>query len=166
MYLRVLPVANYHFAVHPHSADHEAKLAVAVRRLVQVHEVHVDAGPRDLTVELRVQVRQRLLERVQSGDPHLGRRERVQPGDQTHAGIVGVGFEAQGADLLGRGDHRLEDYVHRDAGRVVQRLSDLTRVVGDLLEGLLAVEVLTARHEPGFVLLEIGHARSYLAFWP
>jgi hypothetical protein len=42
-----------------------AELAVAVGGLVEVHEVEVDLGPRQLDVRLRVQVQQRLLQRVE-----------------------------------------------------------------------------------------------------
>ena len=43
-------------------ASDEPELAVAVGRLVQVHEVHVDLRPGQLAVELRVQVRHRLAQ--------------------------------------------------------------------------------------------------------
>ena len=49
------------------------ELAVAVRGLVEVHEVEVDGVPRQLDVRLRVQVQQRGAQRVEAGDPHLGR---------------------------------------------------------------------------------------------
>ena len=39
---------------------HEAELAVAMGRLVEVHEIHVDIGPRDVAVVLGVQVQERL----------------------------------------------------------------------------------------------------------
>ena len=57
---RVLPVADDHLAAQPQPAADEPELAVAVGRLVQVHEVHVDRRPGDVAVELRVQVRERL----------------------------------------------------------------------------------------------------------
>ena len=46
----------------PHAGLDEPELAVAVRGLVEVHEVHVDLRPRQLAVELRVQVQERLAE--------------------------------------------------------------------------------------------------------
>ena len=64
----------------------EPELPVAVRRLVQVHEVHVDLGPGKLAIELGMQVGQRLLEAREPGDPHLRRREGVHPGDHAGAG--------------------------------------------------------------------------------
>lgn len=41
------------------------ELAVAVGGLVQVHEVHVDLRPREIAVELCMQVEQGLLEEAQ-----------------------------------------------------------------------------------------------------
>ena len=63
----------------------EPVLAVAVGRLVQVHEPHVDLRPGQLAIELRVQVRQRLLQLVEPVDPHLRGREGVHPGDHADA---------------------------------------------------------------------------------
>ena len=48
-----------------------AELPVTVRSLVEVHEVHVDLGPWQRHVGLGVQMQQRLLQRIQPGDPHL-----------------------------------------------------------------------------------------------
>ena len=44
---RILPVTDDHFAVDAHPRADEAEFAVAVRRLVQVHEIHVDRRPRE-----------------------------------------------------------------------------------------------------------------------
>ncbi len=66
-------VADNRLARHAEAGLDVAELAVAVRRLVQVHEVHVDRRPRQLDVRLGVQVQQRRAESVQAGDPHLGR---------------------------------------------------------------------------------------------
>ncbi len=55
-------MANDHFAMHPQPRADEPELAAAVGRLVEVHEVHVDRRPRDLAIELRVQMQQRLLQ--------------------------------------------------------------------------------------------------------
>jgi hypothetical protein len=72
----------------------EAGLAVAVRGLVEVHEVHVDVGPGQVAVELRVQVAERLAQRAEAGDPHLGGREGVHPQDHAGATRIGVGLQA------------------------------------------------------------------------
>ena len=57
----VLPVADDDLARQAQARADEPELPVAVRRLVQVHEVHVDLAPGQIAIELRVQVGQRLL---------------------------------------------------------------------------------------------------------
>ena len=59
MDLLVLPVADHDLAVQAEAAADEPELAVAVGGLVQVHEVHVDRAPRQVAVELRVEVQRR-----------------------------------------------------------------------------------------------------------
>ena len=59
--LRVAPMTDDRLPAQTHSRLDEPELAVAVCRLVQVHEVHVDLGPRQLAVELGVQMEQGLL---------------------------------------------------------------------------------------------------------
>ena len=66
-------MADDHLPVQTHPAGDEAELAVAMRRLIEIHEVHVDAGPRQLSTELRVQVQPGLRQGLQPGNPHLGR---------------------------------------------------------------------------------------------
>ena len=85
------------------------ELPVAVCGLVEVHEVHVDGLPRQRHVQLGVQVQQRLAQRVQPADPHLGRRERVHPGDDADAVRVGVRLQHDPPDRAGVGEHRLAD---------------------------------------------------------
>ena len=47
-----LPETDDHFAVHPHPAPNEAVLAVAVGGLVEVHEIHVNGGPRNVAIDI------------------------------------------------------------------------------------------------------------------
>ena len=70
---RVPPVADNGLAAQAHPRLEVPELPVAVGRLVEVHEVHVDLAPRQVAVELRVEVEERLLEQGEAGDPHLGR---------------------------------------------------------------------------------------------
>jgi hypothetical protein len=125
----------------------ETELTVAVRGLVEVHEVHVDGRPRQRPVVLGVQVQQRLAQRVQAGDPHLGRGERVHPGDHAQAGRVGVGLQHGLADGARVGEHRLADDLGAQAG-VGEQALDLGGLGGHLVERLRAVEVLAAGQEP------------------
>ena len=64
--LRILPVTDDRGPAESQPALDEPELAVAVGRLVEVHEVHVDLGPREVAVVLRMQVKQRLLERLEA----------------------------------------------------------------------------------------------------
>ncbi len=71
---RVAPVADDHLALEAQAGGDEPELPVAVGGLVEVHEVHVDVGPRDLAVVLRVEVQERL------GEQPRGRRSTSWPG--------------------------------------------------------------------------------------
>ena len=123
---------------------------------LQVHEVHVDRAPRQVAVELRVEVQEGLLERREAADPHLGRREGVHPEDEPDAACGGVGLGEEGGDLVRRLDDGLEDDAAGDAGRLVERGRDRLRVVRDLLQRLRPVQVLAAGDEPDFGLLQVG----------
>jgi hypothetical protein len=141
----------------------EAELPVTVRGLVEVHEVHVDGRPRQGGVGLGVQVQQRAAQRVEAGDPHLGRRERVHPGDDADARRVLVGPPDDRSDRGGAGQHGLPDDPDRHvAGRVDRRRHPL-RLLGDLGEGVLAVQALAAGQEPHFLAGEgvVDHDVSF-----
>jgi hypothetical protein len=160
-----------HVADHGLADDAEARLdvaelPVAVRGLVEVHEVHVDAAPGQRDVGLRVQVEEGLLQGVEALDPHLRRAERVHPRDEADGGIARVGLEGHAADAVAV----LEDGLPHDADGDVRRLlelpGDLLRLLGDLLERLLAVEVLAAGEEPDLVVVEgRGDAGHFRAPW-
>ena len=66
-------MAGDHSVLLTHTRADEAELAAAVRGLVQVHEVHVDAVPRQGGIELSVELQQRFVEDCQAVDPHFGR---------------------------------------------------------------------------------------------
>jgi hypothetical protein len=101
-----------------------AELPVALRGLVEVHEVHVDLGPRQRDVRLRVQVQQRCLQCVEAGDPHLGRGEGVHPGDQPYAIRVGAGGLDDLVDRRRVGHHRLPPDGQREPAGVVELVDD------------------------------------------
>src|SRR2546429_485885 len=60
---RLAQVAAARLPSQPHPRLEEAELAVAVRRLMEVHEVHVDLRPGQIALELRVQVQEGFLQR-------------------------------------------------------------------------------------------------------
>ena len=67
----VFPVAANHLAGDTHTGADVSELDIAVRTLVQVHEVHVHRLPGNLSVVLGVEVEHRLLQLLQTLDPHL-----------------------------------------------------------------------------------------------
>ena len=60
--LGVGPMTDDDFAIEAHARVDEPRFAVAVRRLIEVHEIHVDGVPRQLAIELGVEMEERLLE--------------------------------------------------------------------------------------------------------
>jgi len=80
-HLSILPVTDHYFPVDSHPGHDKPMLTVSVSRLIKVHEIHVNIAPGKIPVELCVQVKNRLLELLQSVDPHLGGGERVAPGN-------------------------------------------------------------------------------------
>ena len=60
--LGALPMTDDHFPAKPDACVEMSCLTVAMRGLVQVHEVHVDGGPWKLAVELGMQMTNRLDE--------------------------------------------------------------------------------------------------------
>ena len=128
VHLLVLPVADHDLAGQAQPRADEPELAVAVGGLVQVHEVHVDRAPRQVAVELRVEVQEGLLERGEAGDPHLRGREGVHPEDEADAALRHVGLGEEGGDLVRRLHDGLEDDPAGDAGGLVERGRDRPRV--------------------------------------
>ena len=61
-HIRILPVANNHLAIDPHSGHDETVFPVAMSRLIQVHEIHIDLPPWQIAVKLCVQVKDWFLE--------------------------------------------------------------------------------------------------------
>ena len=133
-----------------------AELPVAVGGLVEVHEVEVDRAPRQLLVGLGVQVQHRLVERRQPGDPHLGRAERVHPGDDPDD----VRLTRCASRMVWRIASRdvstgFHTTRHGDVVGGVEHLDDLLRLGRDLGQDLVAVHRLAAGEEPDLLVGEI-----------
>ena len=124
-----------------------AVLSVAVRRLVQVHEIHVDLVVGKLLIRLGVQMQQGLGQDLKALDPHLCRGEGVHPGDD--ADTVVVIFRS--ADVLhtDRGSlHRGKQLDrHHTAQFFIQKIHHGAAVRRHLVKALSAVKVLTARNK-------------------
>src|SRR5262249_57221384 len=128
---RIAPVPDDRLPAQTQPRLDEPELAVAVRRLVQVHEVHVDLAPREIAVELRVQVEQRLPESREPGDPHLRGRERVHPRDDADARRGGVRLAHHGQDRIGARRDALLDAANRNVLLRVERSGYLARMFLD-----------------------------------
>jgi hypothetical protein len=153
-------VAHDDLAVQPQPRVQETRLPVAVRRLVQVHEIHVDRRPRQIAVKLRVQVHEGFPQRRQSADPHFRRGKRVHPQHEAGARRVVIRVEAEGADFVGRLEHRLEDQLQRDALRAAEAGHDGLGIARHLRERFRTVKVLAAGHEPDFGMRSEDHGKN------
>ena len=140
----VLIVACNDLALDAEPCADEPELAVAVRRLVEVHEVHVDAVVGELLVELRVQMEHWLFQGFQRSYPHLGRRECVHPHDNAYALLVGGGAHADVLGFVSGLYHRLE-YDFCDVRELfIQKISHLSAVLSGLRKGFLTIQILAS----------------------
>ena len=150
----ILPEAHHNLARDAHAGANETVLAIAMGGLVQVHEIHVDFIPRNIAVVLRVQVQQRLAQQGKAGNPHLGRRERVHPGDDAGTFRVRVGRFADGRDFCRCFHNGLENNAAGDVGVRVHALGNFLGMRRHLIERFRTIEVLAAGDEPDVVLVE------------
>ena len=97
-----------------------------------------------------MQVKQRLLQRVKAGNPHLGRREGVHPRNHADTALRRVCLQEELTDRLGSGDNWLEDNLDRNRFRGLERGRDRLGMVGDPAERIIAVKLLAAGDEPNF----------------
>ena len=163
--LGVGPMADDDFARETHAGVNEARLPVAMRGLVQVHEVHVDRVPGQVAIELGVKMDERLLKRVQPAYPHFRRRKRVHP--EYEAGAVGIGvrIKAELGDFVRRRQQAFEFGLERELRRGRKGACDLLRMRRDQLERPRAVEMLGAANEPDLWVREIDHSRLSFLEW-
>ena len=94
-------------------------------------------GPGDVAVELRVQVHERLLQRAQPGDPHLGRREGVHPGDQPMQFAAALASRHSWWIASGVVSTGLKTTLTGIAAEPSSARGDHLRVLGDLLAASL-----------------------------
>ena len=91
-HMRVLIISGHDLMRNIQPCQNIAIFTVAMRRLVQIHKIHVDRIVGQLLVGLGVQVQQRFVKLLQTFDPHLCRRKRVHPCNHTDTAVVGLGF--------------------------------------------------------------------------
>ena len=105
-----------------------SELDITVSTLVQVHEVHVDLIPGNLSVILRMEGEQRFLQCLQTLDPHLCGRERMHPCDDTHALRIIVSGLHHFLHFLGAVGRTFIYYFNRDDTAGVQAFHHLLGV--------------------------------------
>jgi hypothetical protein len=150
-------MANHYFSIQPQPRVNETRFPVAMRGLIQVHEIHVNLAPRQVAVKLRVQMEERLAQNRQSANPHLGRGESVHPENQASAVGGAIGFNAKGSNFL-RSRHRwLPNQFKREPLRTVELLDNLLRVCRHLVQGFPAIQVLAAGDIPNLGGLQVFH---------
>jgi hypothetical protein len=76
-----LPETDDNFPLQAHAAANEAELPVAMGRLVEVHEIHVNLRPGQVAVILCMQVDERFAQSAQTGNPHFCRGKGMHPGN-------------------------------------------------------------------------------------
>src|SRR5699024_11581353 len=90
--------------------------------------------------------------------------ERVHPGDDAEDAVVGPGLDEGAFDRLRVGQDRLPDDPDGNVLGCVECAGQLLWLLGDLIEGLRAVETLAAGEEPDLLALEwIAHVNCSFA---
>ena len=160
--LVILPMANHNLAAQAHAAAYMSELAVTVGRLVQIHEIHVHGVPRNLAVILRVKMKQRLPELLESVYPHLSGREGVHPCDDSYAPGVVIRRLEYVLHLSGRIGRTLVHHLYRQLARFVEAVHHFCRmaVYGD--HGVTSVKQLRAGHPPDLMIAECFHNDNQL----
>jgi hypothetical protein len=75
----LIPMAYDHLPGFAEPGTDIPEFPASMGGLVQVHEVHVDGGPGNLPIELRMEMAEGFRQTAQRPDPHLSRAERVHP---------------------------------------------------------------------------------------
>ena len=151
---QVAPMPDDNFPPQAQATHHEAEFAVAVRGLVEIHEIHVDLGPGDIAIVLGVEVEERLLQRCQPGDPVFRGREGVHPGDDAGAIRACICFAAGAVDFFRGGEDGFVDDLQRDLGEAIEVGGDFPGMLANLFDGFGTIEMLAAGQEPDFVVAQ------------
>src|SRR3954470_3967183 len=91
------------------TAAHEAEFTVAVRRLIRVHEIHINPVPWDVAVKLGMKMQKRLLQGSKSSNPHFCRAECMHPCHDASTVFIRIRLTHQSKNRIGILQHILED---------------------------------------------------------
>ena len=131
-----------------------------MRRLVEIHKVHVDLFVGDLAVVLRRKMAVWLLQIHKAVDPHFRGTKRVAPGDDTRALRVIIRLAHDVGDLLIRFCRDLIHDLARQNARCVKLVRHFPRTAVHDLEHLVAVQELAAHHEPELIVFHMHSITS------
>ena len=138
---------------NPHAGQNESIFPVAMRCLVQVHEIHIDRVIRQELVGLRMKVKQRLPQDLKSLDPHLRRRERMHPCDHTDTVIITLYLpDILDADLRILNRRKKLNMCHIP-DLLIEKCRHLLSVLCHLLQALIPVQILAANDKIQFCLI-------------
>src|SRR5690606_28120886 len=104
-------MANYYFPFLSHSGHHKPKFPVAMRTLVQIHEIHIYFPPGNFGIELGMKMANWFFQKTQASYPHFGGRKGVHPGDYSNTLLLAVGQLKQICNLVGSLDRIFVDYL-------------------------------------------------------
>ena len=155
-----MPNHNFSFFAHP---GHDVpKLPVSVRRLIEVHEIHINTLPWNGRIELRMQMAKRFLQLLQTPYPHFCRREGVHPGDDANASLIVIRGQAKLLNTIGRSDDLLLNQVYGDRIRRVQSLNNTSSIRSYLLQCFRAVQMLATGYKPNYFTFHFAHSFSVI----
>ena len=158
----ILPIAYNHFATDTHAGADMSELAVAVSRLVEVHEIHIHGIPRYFLVELGMQVKQGFLELLQAVNPHLCRRESMHPSDDTDTFVIIVGSLEYGLHFF-RGVYCAFIYnFDRQFPGIVQACNHFIGMCINSNNSVTSIKELCSGDEPYFIIFE---SHSIVFYW-
>ena len=145
-----LPVAYNNLARYTHTSTDMTKLNVAMCRLVEVHEVHVDVVPWNFSIVLCMEVEERLLKRLKTLNPHLCRRECVHPCDNTNTLLVVIRSLHDSLYFGRRICCAFINNLNRNDSTIVESIDHLFRVTINNFYCFASIKKLCACYEPNF----------------
>ena len=140
---------------------YESRLAITMRRLVQIHEIHVDRLPRQITIELRMEMGNRLASDIKPAI-HIFDGEnvcihRITPAQlaelfaSRHTARMACGVVTTCLNTTVPGKHRRRSIRRRPCARFLR----------DLTERLSAIQMLASRDVPVSSGRNLNHVRRF-----
>lgn len=153
----ICPMPYNNLTLNSHTAYDMAIFPVAMRRLILIHEIHINAVIRNFLIELRMQMTKRLTILLQPQNPHFRRGKRMHPGDNTSALLILICRIQGSPDSRRINQRRLQNHFKGKPSRSVQPLHDLRGMLRHLPQALIPVQILGTCTKPEFVVSSCFH---------